>query len=425
MKISNTLKAILMASMPLFLMAFNAIGGSFARRDSSFITHHSSSDNRLTIITDESWEVSRGQPKFGVYPLSIDAISAAKVGFQGGNAQAVVANFYGESTIIEGAKPIWLTKRASDKFESRQFKKVFMLRNNVVQNAAFKINCDDAARVYINGQLIGKELNGDLTTGYFKSTNYKQLTAYFYNQIFTYDVKPYLIAGALNTILIEVASEAVEGGHAYVSARLDIDFIENTIALKSDVKPVVKPIIKPEKKPSIVPKKSAEKVVVVSPEKVDIKTDPSVKIVENQLVIPARPIFSMEPTVFKTSNDVNVDKLRIGDIFELGNIYFKADDYQLNGESQGTLLELAAFLKANNGVKIEIGGHTNLVPTAEYAYKLSSDRAKSVMDFLNKNGVVQSRLLSKGYGKSKPKVMEKTTESNQKNQRVEVKILAK
>ncbi len=31
----------------------------------------------------------------------------------------------------------------------------------------------------------------------------------------------------------------------------------------------------------------------------------------------------------------------------------------------------------------------------------------------------------KGYGKTKPKLMDKTVEANQKNQRVEMKILAK
>jgi outer membrane protein OmpA-like peptidoglycan-associated protein len=373
--------------------------------------------DRMTLVTDESWEVSKGQPTFGEGPLSIAAVFEAQKGFKGGNAQAVVANFYGSSTLIKEAKPIWLTKKASNKFESRQFKKVFMLRNNLMQSASIQLNCDDAARLYINGQLVGKNLNRSLNMGWV-SQKFNQLSAYFYDQIYTYDIKPYLVAGALNTILVEVASEEVDNGHAYLCARLDVDFIEKTIALKSE-KPVAKPTVKPDKKPTVVPKKTVEKVVVAPTKETPVIVP---QVVENEPIVPVK---SAEPTVFKTSNDVNVAQLKIGDIFELGNIYFKADDYQLNGESQGTLLELATFLKANSGMKIEIGGHTNLLPTNEYAYKLSSERAKSVMDFLMQNGVAASKLSFKGYGKSKPKLMEKSTSANQKNQRVEVKILSK
>jgi outer membrane protein OmpA-like peptidoglycan-associated protein len=411
MKILNNAKAILIALIPLFLLAFNASNKPVI--------------DRFTLITDESWEVSKGQPIFGQYALTYNAYLAAVAGLKGGNAPAVVANFWGESTLVEGAKPIWLTKIASDNFESRQFKKTFTLLNNTIQNASIKINCDDAARVYINGQLIGKELNGDLKTSYYKSTNYKQLTAYFYNKIFTYDIKSNLIVGGLNTIIVEVASEPVNGGHAYLCARLDVDFIENNVAIKPTIQPVVKPTIKPEKKPKIVEKKPVEKVVIVTPKKEEPKKDPSVQIVENQPINDYKPMEMTEPTVFKTSNDVDVNKLKIGDVFELGNIYFKADDWRLNEASQATLLELSAFLKANKSIKIEIGGHTNLIATNEYANKLSGERAKSVMDFLVRSGVFNYNLTSKGYGKSKPKMNEKTADANQKNQRVEVKILAK
>jgi outer membrane protein OmpA-like peptidoglycan-associated protein len=408
MKVLNTTKSILIYLIPLFLIAFN-----FA--NSPLI-------DRLTIVTDESWEVSKEQPTFSEYPLSKEAILAAHAGLKGGNAQAVIANYYSGSTLVEGTRPIWRTQKASNDWENYQFKKVFMLRNNLMSNASIKINCDDIARIYINGQLIGeKDLNRSLNLTWRTSTNFKQLSADFYNRIFTYDIKSFLIAGALNTIIIEAASKPVSNGHAYISAKLDVDFIENTIALK----PVIKPTIKPEKKPIIVVKKPIEKVAITKPKKEIIKTDPSVKPVENQPIIESKPIIEAESNVFKTSTDVNINKLKIGDIFELGNIYFKADNYELNSESQATLLELAVFLKANNSIKIEIGGHTNLLPTHEYADKLSSDRAKSVVDFLKKNGIPQGRLTFKGYGKNKPKLMEKTTEANQKNQRVEVKILAK
>jgi outer membrane protein OmpA-like peptidoglycan-associated protein len=411
MKILNYAKPILIALIPLFLLAFNVANKPVI--------------DRFTLVTDESWEVSKGQTTFGEYPLTNEAYAAATKGLIGGNAPAVLANIYGESTLIEGAKPIWLTKVASEDFEVRQFKKTFILSNKAMQNASIKINCDDAARVYINGQIIGGKLDGKLNINSYKSFKFRQLSAYFYNRIFTYDIKPNLIAGGVNTIIVEVASESISNGHAYICARLDVDFIENTIAYHPPIQPVIKPTIKPEKKPKVVVKKPVEKPTIVAPKKEEEKKEPPIQVIENQPVNDLKPVELMEPTVFKTSNDVNVNKLKIGDVFELGNIYFKADDYRLSDESQTTLLELSAFLKANKSIKIEIGGHTNLIATNEYATKLSSERAKFVTDFLIKNGVLSYNLSFKGYGKSKPKMNGKTADANLKNQRVEVKILGK
>jgi outer membrane protein OmpA-like peptidoglycan-associated protein len=376
----------------------------------------------FTLVTDESWVVSKEQTSFEEYPLSKEAILAAKSGLKGGETQAVVAKYYQGSTLIEGTKPIWRTQRASDDWESYQFRKVFMLRNNVINQASLKINCDDVARIYVNGQLINeKNLSRTLETSWVESANFKQLSADFYNKIYTYDIKPYLTAGALNTVIVEAASKPVSNGHAYVCAKLDVDFIENTIALK----PEIKPTIKPEKKPVAAPKKPVEKIVA-APKK-EVKETPLsvIKPIDNEPIVQQNSTEIPQPNVFKTSNDLKADKLKIGDIFELGNIFFKADDAALNGEAQATLLELATFLKANSSFKIEIGGHTNLIPANEYAYDLSSKRAKSVMVFLMQNGIAADKLTFKGYGKSKPKLGEKTVEANQKNQRVEVKILAK
>lgn len=364
----------------------------------------------LTIVTDESWEVGKEQTTFNENPLSIDAINQAQLSLKGGSMSAVVANYYEKSTIVEGTKPIWRTQKATDDWESFQFKKVFMLRNNLINTASFKINCDDAARVYVNGQLLGTDgFSGTLRTGFWQSITLKNLSAYFYNRTFKYDVKPFLKAGALNTIIIEAVSEPVDNGHAYVSARLDVDFIQNTIAIQSPVNQVVKPK-KPTKKVAVLPKKEVKQM-----------PPPPAKPTENEPKLSQKPVIAAA----KTEVDLDATKMKVGDVFELKNIYFKADDYQLNGASQSALLGLAAFLNQNKTVKIEIGGHTNLIPTSEYALKLSSDRAQAVVNFLKQNNVAQNQLLFKGYGKSKPKLMDKTEEANQKNQRVEVKILAK
>jgi outer membrane protein OmpA-like peptidoglycan-associated protein len=76
----------------------------------------------------------------------------------------------------------------------------------------------------------------------------------------------------------------------------------------------------------------------------------------------------------------------------------------------------------NSSISIEIGGHTNSLPSQEYCDKLSSERAKNVADFLVKNGISRSRISFKGYGKRNPIADNNTELGKQKNQRVEIKI---
>jgi outer membrane protein OmpA-like peptidoglycan-associated protein len=85
--------------------------------------------------------------------------------------------------------------------------------------------------------------------------------------------------------------------------------------------------------------------------------------------------------------------------------------------------ELAGFLKSTSNVKVEIGGHTNSVPPDDYCDKLSTARAKAVAEYLIANGVEQSKVQFKGYGKRNPIMSNKTQNGRMRNQRVEIKIL--
>jgi outer membrane protein OmpA-like peptidoglycan-associated protein len=110
-----------------------------------------------------------------------------------------------------------------------------------------------------------------------------------------------------------------------------------------------------------------------------------------------------------------------GAIAIMKSIYFMADASFLQNKSFPELDKLVAFLKQNPKIqKIEIGGHTNGLCDDSFCEKLSNDRAKSVMDYLIKNGIAAEKLSFKGYGKqfliSKP--------GDAINQRVEVKIIS-
>ena len=86
--------------------------------------------------------------------------------------------------------------------------------------------------------------------------------------------------------------------------------------------------------------------------------------------------------------------------------------------------EVYDFLRANDNVIIEIGGHTNTIPSNAYCDKLSNERARNVANYLYEKGIPENRLTYKGYGKREPITQDRSTVGKRKNQRVEVKILS-
>ncbi len=104
---------------------------------------------------------------------------------------------------------------------------------------------------------------------------------------------------------------------------------------------------------------------------------------------------------------------------ELKNVFFETGKYDLKPESKAELDKMASWLKANPKVKIELSGHTDNVGDKKSNLTLSTNRAKSVYDYLAANGVDASRMTYKGYGDTKPKVANDTPEHRQMNRRTE------
>lgn len=117
-------------------------------------------------------------------------------------------------------------------------------------------------------------------------------------------------------------------------------------------------------------------------------------------------------------------KVTAGQIIKLDQLFFKADNSTLDKNSHNVLNEVVGFMQKNANVKIEIGGHTNGVPSEEYCQKLSTARAKEVAEYIISKGIDKNRVTYKGYGKSKPIASDRTPEGRKKNQRVEIKILS-
>jgi outer membrane protein OmpA-like peptidoglycan-associated protein len=107
----------------------------------------------------------------------------------------------------------------------------------------------------------------------------------------------------------------------------------------------------------------------------------------------------------------------------LQGVNFEFDKATLTEDSKAILLEVAKSLAANPGVRVEVGGHTDSKGTNAYNLNLSRERAKSVEDFLEANGVSPAQISSRGYGEARPVASNKTDEGLAQNRRVELNRL--
>jgi len=121
---------------------------------------------------------------------------------------------------------------------------------------------------------------------------------------------------------------------------------------------------------------------------------------------------------------LDISKIKVGQVLRINNLYFEADSTEITTKSVPVLDEIFTFLKQNEDIVVEIGGHTNNIPSNEYCDKLSTERAKNVAEYMIKRGVSKSRIGYKGYGKRKPIASNSTASGRKRNQRVEMKILS-
>lgn len=124
--------------------------------------------------------------------------------------------------------------------------------------------------------------------------------------------------------------------------------------------------------------------------------------------------------------DIPLQPIDTGSTVELKNVFFDVDKWELKPESKAELDKLVLFLTKNPNVKIELGGHTDNSGKKDWNKTLSTNRAKSVYDYLITNGkIAAARLSYKGYAETRPKVPNDTPENKAKNRRTEFKVVGK
>lgn len=122
---------------------------------------------------------------------------------------------------------------------------------------------------------------------------------------------------------------------------------------------------------------------------------------------------------------LNPESIEVNRSYTLKDIKFEFDSYVLHPSSNDELAKVVAYLNAHPELNIRVSGHTDFVGSDDYNLTLSRNRAKSVADFLIMRGIDEHRIVSYGFGKSRPVVTDKTEEANKLNRRVEIRFVPK
>ena len=121
--------------------------------------------------------------------------------------------------------------------------------------------------------------------------------------------------------------------------------------------------------------------------------------------------------------DLFLAPIEIGQVVRLNNVFFDFDKWDLRSESFVELDRVVDLMNQNHGLEIEMSAHTDNRGSDDYNLKLSDNRARSVMDYIVSKGISSSRIVSHGYGETKPVVENDTDDHRQENRRVEFTIM--
>lgn len=122
-----------------------------------------------------------------------------------------------------------------------------------------------------------------------------------------------------------------------------------------------------------------------------------------------------------------------GDIIKIDNIYYDLAKWNIRPDAAKELDKLVVILKKYPNMSIELGSHTDCRASAKYNMDLSQKRAKSAVEYVDKNGIDGKRLSYKGYGESElvnkcecegDRKVPCTEEEHQQNRRTEFKIIS-
>lgn len=140
------------------------------------------------------------------------------------------------------------------------------------------------------------------------------------------------------------------------------------------------------------------------------------------------PIMSRNNQIGYFLGALDLDSIKVGQRFELKNIYYDFDKWAIRPEAAKVLDKLAVFLKDNPGITVELGSHTDARGNDPYNLGLSEKRAASAVEYLvTTQGIDEQNITSRGYGETQ--LINRCDDSvgcsedeHQMNRRTEIKV---
>lgn len=134
---------------------------------------------------------------------------------------------------------------------------------------------------------------------------------------------------------------------------------------------------------------------------------------------------------YKVSPEIVLSPAKVGETAVLRDLFFVGDEAILLKVSEPELPKILKFMQINPDLKVEIAGHINgpgLVMRNEPLWRqtLSERRAKTIYDYLLKNGIPAERMTWKGYMNTQMLFPNpKSEQEAEQNRRVEIRVVGK
>ena len=130
-------------------------------------------------------------------------------------------------------------------------------------------------------------------------------------------------------------------------------------------------------------------------------------------------------TNFNSPSNLNFElqSLGKGKSFNIENIYFDNNSYEVKSATKEILIEFAKYLELNTLI-IEINGFTDNIGDEKDNQLLSENRAKTVRDLIVMQGISDNRVSYNGYGESYPVSSNDTEIGRGENRRTEFRIIS-
>ena len=130
---------------------------------------------------------------------------------------------------------------------------------------------------------------------------------------------------------------------------------------------------------------------------------------------------ALRAQLLKQLNDVlqTTDTPR-GLVVNMADVLFETSKYALSTDAQLKLAKLSGIIQAHPGLNLAIEGYTDTTGAADYNLKLSQQRADTVRQFLDSQGLSADTITAKGLGEADPVADNSTAAGRKLNRRVEI-----